>query len=561
MARAEPAEIFEPLESSDPGRVGAYDLVARLGAGGMGKVYLSYTPGGRPVALKVIRPELADDPEFRRRFRQEVAAAQQVHGLHTAPVIDSDTEGPQPWLATAFVPGPTLAAAVARHGPLSVPTVLLLAAGVAEALQAVHAAGIVHRDLKPSNVLLASDGPRVIDFGIARAADAVSLTATGVAVGTPAYMSPEQAVGGELGPATDIFSLGQLVAHAATGNPAYGDGPSHAVLYRIVHEEPDLTAVPQALHPLLQRCLAKDPDERPTPGEVVDICRAASPDNSLRRSGEWLPGSIATDLTRHQPALAPPACVRPPTPPSTWTSAPHAPTVSSVLPAVAPASRQGPPSHPWPSPPGPPVPHPAAGYLPTGATGATSPPGMPPVKRRGTKGLVAVVGALSALLLSAGGCAVLMSTVDRGDSAQAGGTGGVGTAKRRMPKPVSYPRIQLPDGYHLDFSGDPRQPKDSNYDDFYYLCDFSGCSVGSYNTKLVLLNNAEKGSLAICRATTRFTTQIEQKQLSRGSQICVRTAAGHIALLTYKGASADASPGRYLTFDAKLWRNAADPTQ
>ncbi|WP_456294133.1 serine/threonine-protein kinase [Streptomyces lydicus] len=561
MARAESTEIFEPLELSDPARVGAYDLVARLGAGGMGKVYLSYTPAGRPVALKVIRPELADDPEFRRRFHQEVAAAQQVHGLHTAPVIDSDTDGPQPWLATAFVPGPTLAAAVARHGTLSVSTVLLLAAGVAEALQAVHGAGIVHRDLKPSNVLLASDGPRVIDFGIARAADAVSLTDTGVAVGTPAYMSPEQAVGGELGPATDVFSLGQVVAYAVTGNPAYGDGPSHAVLYRIVHEDPDLRAVPQALHPLLQRCLAKNPDERPTPAEIVDICRAASPGNSLRRSGEWLPGSIATDITRHQPALAPPVGVRSPTAPSPWTSAHHVPTVSSVLPAPAPAPRQGPPSYPWPPPPGPPVAHPTGGYPPRGATGTAPPPSVVPVKRRGTKGLFAVVGALAALLLSTGGCAILMSTLDHADSAQAGGPGDLGTAKHPAPKPVSYPRIQLPDGYHLDFSGDPRQPKDSNYDDFYYLCDFSGCSVGSYNTKLVLLNNAEKGSLTTCRATTRFTTQIEQKQLSRGSQICVRTAAGHIVLLTYKGASADASPGRYLTFDAKLWRNAVDPAQ
>lgn len=161
----------------------------------MGKVYLSYTPGGRPVAIKVIRPEFGEDAEFRRRFAQEVQSAQRVQGLFTAPVIDADTDGAQPWLATAYVPGPSLADAVVAHGALPVETVLLLIAGMAEALHVIHGAGIVHRDLKPSNVLLAADGPRVIDFGIAHAADATSLTGSGVTIGTPSFMAPEQAAG------------------------------------------------------------------------------------------------------------------------------------------------------------------------------------------------------------------------------------------------------------------------------------------------------------------------------------------------------------------------------
>lgn len=292
--------VFGELRTDDPERVGGYSLVARLGAGGMGTVYLSHTLAGRPVAIKAIRPELADDAEFRRRFRREVAAARRVQGLYTAAVIDSQVDGSLLWLATAFVPGPTLATAVSRHGALPVSSVLLLAAGVAEALQEVHGEGIVHRDLKPSNVLLATDGPRVIDFGIARAADATALTNTGVAVGTPTFMSPEQAVNGEVGPATDVFSLGQLVTYAAKGTPAFGEGQAYGVLYRIVHEEPDLADVPEALLPVLTRCLTKDPEQRPSPADVIQLCRAASENGTLRRSGNWLPQAITVDVTQHQ---------------------------------------------------------------------------------------------------------------------------------------------------------------------------------------------------------------------------------------------------------------------
>ncbi|MEU6664744.1 serine/threonine-protein kinase [Streptomyces sp. NPDC046727] len=266
-------EVFQPLQADDPPVVAGYRLAARLGAGGMGRVYLSHTQGGRPVAIKVVRPELADDPDFRRRFGREIQAARRVRGAYTAELIDADADAVPPWLATLYVPGPSLAEAVARRGPLPVPAVLWLMAGVAEALQAIHAEGIVHRDLKPSNVLLAADGPRVIDFGIALAADGTAYTATGGTIGTPSFMAPEQASGGEVTAATDVFALGQTAAFAALGRSLYGDGPALNVLYRIVHSEPELSLLPEPLRPLLARCLAADPAERATPAEIVEWCR------------------------------------------------------------------------------------------------------------------------------------------------------------------------------------------------------------------------------------------------------------------------------------------------
>ncbi|MBO8193507.1 serine/threonine protein kinase, partial [Streptomyces oryzae] len=306
MSDGAAAEVFTALAEDDPTSVAGYRLAARLGAGGMGKVYLSYTPGGRPVAIKVIRPDFAEDPEFRRRFQQEVRAAERVQGLYTAPVIDSDTEGPYPWLATAYVPGPSLAEAVTAHGRLPVSTVLFLVAGIAEALQVIHKAGIVHRDLKPSNVLLAEDGPRVIDFGIARAADATSLTSSGVTIGTPSFMAPEQAEGQRVSGATDIFALGQIAAYAALGTPAFGEGTSHGVLYRIVHAEPALDGLPDELSGLVTRALAKKPEDRPELDEILRMCQTASGDTQLRRPGDWLPSAVAADITHRAAAPAPP---------------------------------------------------------------------------------------------------------------------------------------------------------------------------------------------------------------------------------------------------------------
>ncbi|MEW2631425.1 serine/threonine-protein kinase [Streptomyces sp. NPDC048389] len=305
--RAHRGTVFQPLGEDDPKHVAGYRIAARLGAGGMGKVYLSYTPGGRAVAIKVIRPDFGQDAEFRRRFAQEVQAAQRVQGLFTAPVIDADAEAEQPWLATAYVPGPSLADAVAQHGKLPVETVLLLVAGIAEALQIIHGAGIVHRDLKPANVLLAADGPRVIDFGIARAADAASLTSSGVTIGTPSFMAPEQAAGSQVTPATGIFALGQIAAYAATGRAAFGEGTSHGVLYRIVHEEPDLTELPEQLRELVTRCMAKKPESRPSVAEILTICQAANGETVLRRPEEWLPSVVAAEITTRKAAPSPPA--------------------------------------------------------------------------------------------------------------------------------------------------------------------------------------------------------------------------------------------------------------
>ncbi|MET9883334.1 serine/threonine-protein kinase [Streptomyces sp. NPDC006430] len=299
---------FQPLTQDDPRQVGSYRLSARLGAGGMGFVYLAHTPGGRPVALKVIRPELATDPEFRHRFAQEVASAQRIHGLYTAQVIDAGPDAPTPWLATAFVSGPSLQQVIHRHGPLPERTVLLLLVGIAEALQAIHTAGVVHRDLKPGNVLIAPDGPRVIDFGIARAADASPLTGTGLRIGSPGFMAPEQVLGRPATPATDVFALGALIAYTATGRPPFGDGPEHAALYRAVHEQPDLAGLPHALHELVSHCLAKDPAARPRTDWLIETVRNhPAAGGRLSFTDGWLPAHVTADISRHTDPTAAPA--------------------------------------------------------------------------------------------------------------------------------------------------------------------------------------------------------------------------------------------------------------
>lgn len=285
------------LSADDPYEIGGYRLHARLGSGGMGVVYLAYTPGGRPIALKAVRSEFAADPEFRERFAQEVASARRIHGLFTAQVVDSGVDDRTPWLATVYVPGPSLHEVVRRHGPLPVRTVLLLVAGIAEALQAIHRAGVVHRDLKPANVLVAGDGPRVIDFGIARAADAAALTGTGLRIGTAAFMAPEQALGRQATPATDVFALGALAAYVAGGVPPFGNGPESGALYRVVHEHPDLSRVPRDLHDLMAWCLAKRPGERPTTVELIGFVRAhPMVGDRPEFTDGWLPRPVRDDL-------------------------------------------------------------------------------------------------------------------------------------------------------------------------------------------------------------------------------------------------------------------------
>ena len=276
--------MVEELSAGDPREVGPYRLTGVLGSGGMGRVFLALSPGGRPVAVKVVKAELAADPEFRARFRREVTAARSVSGLYTAPVVDADLEGPVPWLATAYVDGPSLAQAVSGDGPLPAASLPALAAGLAEALAAIHRGGLVHRDLKPSNILLAADGPRVIDFGISHAAETTTLTVTGQYLGSPGFLSPEQAEGRDVTPATDIFSLGAVLTFAATGAGPFGAGSLPALVYRVVHAAPELDGVPDEIKPLVAQCLAKQPADRPTASALLASLSGFQP-------GErWLPG-------------------------------------------------------------------------------------------------------------------------------------------------------------------------------------------------------------------------------------------------------------------------------
>jgi hypothetical protein len=265
---------MQPLTSDDPAAIGGYRLEARLGSGGMGRVYLAFTPAGRPVALKVVRSDLGDDQGFRIRFEQEIQAARRVRGLYTAELIDADPAATPPWLVTAYVPGPSVEEVIDRDGPMPEAMVFRLIAGVAEALQAIHAAGVIHRDLKPSNVLLAQDGPRVIDFGIARALAATPTTRTGATMGSPDYMSPELILNRPVTPAIDVFALGSLAAFAAVGRLPFGRGHITEVAHRVVHEPPDLAGCPAGLVTLIEACLQKDPQARPAPGQIIEFCVA-----------------------------------------------------------------------------------------------------------------------------------------------------------------------------------------------------------------------------------------------------------------------------------------------
>jgi hypothetical protein len=275
-----------------------------LGEGGMGRVYLGFSPVGRAVAVKVVSSRLASDPAFRARFRREVDAARGVSGLHTAPVIAAGLDDPLPWLATAFVAGPSLRSVIRARGPLPAEAVWKLAGGLAEALTDIHASGLVHRDLKPENVLLADDGPKVIDFGISRALDATVMTETGVVLGTPAFMSPEQAEGRPTGEASDVFALGSVLAYAATGRPPFGGGPAAAAIFRIVSAGPDLDGVPAPLRALISQCLEKIPARRPGLAAVVRAisARAADSRDSPTAASFW-PEAVRELIRSYQGAL------------------------------------------------------------------------------------------------------------------------------------------------------------------------------------------------------------------------------------------------------------------
>uniref|UniRef100_UPI0011802E35 serine/threonine-protein kinase n=1 Tax=Streptomyces milbemycinicus TaxID=476552 RepID=UPI0011802E35 len=288
---------MEDLGPEDPRWIGEYRLIRRLGAGGMGRVFLAHSPRGRTVAVKLVQTELAQQAEFRRRFKQEVRAAQRVGGEWTAPVLDADTEAATPWVATGYIAGPSLHSIVSESGALPERSVRILGHGLTKALQAIHGVNLIHRDLKPSNVLITIDGPRVIDFGIARALETVTdgiLTRSGAVVGSPGFMSPEQVRGERVTPASDIFCLGSVLAFAAIGRQPFGTSDSgvHAVMYRIAQEEPDLNGLPEGLRDLVTDCLNKDPAARPTLEQL--LARTAGPENADGADDAdepWLPGS------------------------------------------------------------------------------------------------------------------------------------------------------------------------------------------------------------------------------------------------------------------------------
>ncbi len=269
---------MDALHPGDPDRVGGYQLLGRLGAGGMGQVFLGVSPGGRKVAVKLIHPAHAQTPQFRERFAREIEAAQRVGGFHTALVVDADPHADPPWMVTAYIEGPSLQDAVGRYGPLSPDQVRALGAGLAEGLAAVHACGLVHRDLKPGNVIMAEDGPRIIDFGIARTIDATTgITSTGVVVGTFAFMSPEQIRGEVVGSLSDVFSLGGVLAFAATGRPPFGSDSAVSIMFRLINQPPDLVGLADdQLHVLITACLAKSPYDRPALTALINRSPAAA---------------------------------------------------------------------------------------------------------------------------------------------------------------------------------------------------------------------------------------------------------------------------------------------
>ncbi|MEV8339918.1 protein kinase domain-containing protein [Streptomyces niveus] len=421
---------MEKLTAGDPQRIGAYRLLARLGAGGMGQVYLARSDRGRTVAVKLVRKELAEQDEFRNRFRLEVAAARRVGGAWTAPVLDANTEAAVPWVATGYVAGPSLQDIVSGpHGPLPARSVRILGSGLAHALQDIHGAGLIHRDLKPSNVLVTIEGPKVIDFGIARALETVTgagLTGTGGLVGSPGFMAPEQVRGTPVTAACDVFCLGSVLAYAATGHLPFGtaDTAVHVLMFRIAQEEPNLSELPEGLRELVADCLKKDPSLRPTPAQI--LARVGEPDDDGGGGGgePWLPGALLAQLgsdavqlldqeepgARTAPAFTPP----PPPPPPPPQQQPHQP-----------------PQPPQPEPQLPPLPqqygYPQPGQPPLPPWGATPPYGPPPSNygypspygptppytpapapqpepaRRSTRGTVALIAVALVVALGAGG--------------------------------------------------------------------------------------------------------------------------------------------------------------
>ncbi|TQK52851.1 serine/threonine protein kinase [Streptomyces sp. SLBN-118] len=424
---------MEPLAPADPRHIGEYRLLARLGAGGMGQVYLARNDRGRTVAVKLVRHELAEQEEFRGRFRQEVRAALRVGGEWTAPVLDADTEAPVPWVATGYIAGPALQTVVSGdHGPLPERSVRILASGLAHALRNIHAAGLIHRDLKPSNILVTIDGPRVIDFGIARALETVTdggLTRTGALVGSPGFMAPEQVRGDRVTPACDIFCLGSVLAYAATGRMPFGSADSgvHALMFRIAQEEPDLEGLPQSLLGLVRDCLHKDPEARPTLERILELT------TSDATAEPWLPGALIAQLGRHAVQLLEveqPQAPAPVQPPTMTAPAPKPPVPTPLPTPPPPLPAYGYPHGPAPVTHGPPVP-----YQPMPAPYVPPPP---PRRRGGTIALIAV----AVLVAVAAGGAVYAVMGDDGKKSPTDARPGPTTSSPTTPTTPATPAVR-----------------------------------------------------------------------------------------------------------------------
>ncbi|WP_405424512.1 serine/threonine-protein kinase [Streptomyces erythrochromogenes] len=559
-------DVFQPLRADDPQTVGGYRLAARLGSGGMGRVYLSHTQGGRPVAIKVVHPELAEDPTFRRRFRREVEAARRVRGAYTAELIDADAEATPPWLATVYVPGPSLSEAVARRGPLPDAAVVWLMAGVAEALVAVHGAGIVHRDLKPSNVLLAADGPRVIDFGISQASG-LTATATGNTIGTPQYMAPEQGLAGETTPATDVFALGQTAAFAALGKPLYGDGPSMTVLFRIVHSQPDLSRLPEPLRPLFALCLATEPEERATPAEILAWCRAYLGEEATAGGGPAVWREVAGLAEEIPEPVARPAATGTASEGDT-SGSPASGGAGHVTAAPAGAAAQ------------------EAGRLTAAPAGAAASPATSAAaavsaaadtrrkRRRGSR-IVTVAAATGALTLGGLGWK-LMDMTDRAAERDAAAARSAALdpsaaptptptptpSASQPPKPVPYPGLELNEKNSISIK-EPVQHEDGDRTgDIRMKCGLaSGCKMESDASVFSMPQKAGTGNLETCREELRFAREndLTLHVMAAGSEVCVRHPSGDIALFVIgiKSAPGLSKDPSWIRADMTVWRAAS----
>ncbi|MFC8717504.1 protein kinase [Kitasatospora sp. NPDC057198] len=534
---------METLGDGDPHAIGPYRLLGRLGAGGMGEVFLGRTAGGRTVAVKTVRQEFAADREFRQRFRQEVAAARRVGGRWTAPVLDADTEGAQPWVATGYVAGPSLSDAVRRFGALPPDTVRALGTGLADALAAVHGLGLVHRDVKPSNVLLALDGPRLIDFGIARALDATSaLTRSGYVVGSPGFMSPEQARGRPSGPAGDVFGFGAVLAFAATGRAPFGEQDSAAgLLYRIVHEEPDLGGLDGDLLALVRDCLDKEPERRPSTAALRErLERSAA---GLTRLGDrgWLPGAVSEEVARLAVALldleSRPDPAQPPAPTAS-TAPPQPPPLPPTAPYQAPPSF-GPPANPYATstPPGAyPAPNPYVSQTPPGAYPYPAVIVQQPPRRR-TAPLIAT-GVVAAVLAGLG---VWAATGGLGGGNEASNSPSGSPAAVTTPDAGDSPEPDAPATPAGQESDPPPSPAadDGNAVADVFLGTFEGSAASSNGLRLVMRFTIHQGAVGDSVAYVETDGGLGTGQVlctneaslvsATGSRLVARTVTGTVS--------------------------------